>query len=91
MSRIICDFQTAVIHKQQHLQLAQPVLGAYRGGSLPNVNQTVDLQVGIVTFVSKVIFCELSYLPHHNIRSTLSHYGEEMIKWCLLASQDHPI
>ncbi|KAK2186386.1 hypothetical protein NP493_202g02025 [Ridgeia piscesae] len=36
--------RTAVIHKQQHLQLAQPTLGAYRGGSLPNVNQTVDLQ-----------------------------------------------
>ena len=52
MSRVISDFQTAVIHKQQHLQLAQPALGAYRGGSLPNVNQTVDLQVGIVTVVS---------------------------------------
>ena len=42
--------QTAIIQSPQHLQLTQPNLGAYRGGSLPNVNQmaggnSVDLQV----------------------------------------------
>ncbi|KAI0234519.1 CREB-regulated transcription coactivator 1 [Lamellibrachia satsuma] len=53
--------RTAVIHKQQHLQLAQPALGAYRGGSLPNVNQTVDLQDQISNWSSRVYVVSSGY------------------------------
>lgn len=31
-----------------NMHLTQPQLGVYRGGSLPNVNQTIDLQVSFM-------------------------------------------
>ena len=59
--------------QQQHSLLAQPAIGAYRGQSLPNVNQmangSIDLQVKFNVFL----------LAFHLFRADVGYYDHVII------------